>query len=89
MDETKRGPKPVPPAAVKAWKKVRHSFTHGNIKALADHLGISPPAVSKWEHVPENRLDKTAEFLGLRPIDLRPDIYAPARMPWNNLLERN
>lgn len=85
MDETKRGPKPVPPSAVKAWKKVRSNFLHGTIKHLARHLGVKPPAVSKWPYVPDARVPTVAQFLGVEPWQLRPDIYAPPASPWADL----
>lgn len=79
------GRRQAEPSAVKAWNRHRPKA----VRPLAAYLEISQPAVSKWKQVPFDRLDKTAEFLGLQPIDLRPDLYAAARMPWNNLIERN
>jgi pyruvate kinase len=47
----------------------------GATKRLADGLGISAAAVSQWERVPRERVVKAARILGVRPEDLRPDIY--------------
>lgn len=71
--QKKRGPSPVHPTAYYAWK--RHKpLARGGVKALAEHLNISTPAVSKWPYVPRERLDAVAAFLHLEPGDLRPDL---------------
>lgn len=72
------GPKPRP-LAVRAWRKHRPTA----LKALAEYLGISVPAVSKWPYVPESRLAAVADFMGLSLRDLRPDLYPPD--PWSAL----
>lgn len=69
--------------AVKAWQEHRQKARP--LKTFAEYLGISQPAVSKWQQVPVIRLQETAAFLGVEPSALRPDLY-PARMPWNDLL---
>ena len=67
--------------AVKAWAKHRPK----GIGELAAHLKISQPGVSKWAQVPEPRVPEVAQFLGLEPWQLRPDIYAPPASPWAEL----
>lgn len=44
---------------------------------LASALGLSKPAVSKWKHVPEDRLDTVATILGIPREVLRPDLSPP------------
>ena len=72
-------PKPNP-LAVRAWKLHRKSVSGS---ALALHLGVSRPAVSKWPYVPEKRVLAVSQFMNLPPSSLRPDIYPPD--PWANL----
>lgn len=74
----KPGPKPRPIIAKAAWQAYRPK----PLKPLAETLGISLPAVSKWPYVPRERLDATAAFLNVEPRDLRPDLFPP---PWKNL----
>ncbi len=69
----KRGPKPVDRRALKAWKKYRPASP----ALLAERLKVTPPAVSKWPYVPRDRLDDVAEFLGVEPRELRPDLFPP------------
>lgn len=70
------GRKPADAKAIKAWR------THKprQLKALAERLGISIPAVSKWKQVPLDRLDGVAEHLSVSRGELRPDLYPPD--PW-------
>lgn len=65
----KPGPKPKPRAIV-AW----HKYRPKQITPLAEHLGISVPAVSKWPYVPRARLTEVAAFLGVSTENLRPDV---------------
>lgn len=75
----KPGRKAALPSAVGAWRKHRPKA----VKALALHIGVTQPAVSKWRQVPADRLKLVAEFLDLPPKTLRPDLY-PAE-PWSAL----
>lgn len=47
----------------------------GATKRLAEGLGISTAAISQWERVPKERVQRAAEILGVEPSDLRPDLY--------------
>lgn len=85
MTGMKPGPRPIDRRAVEAWRTQRQFMSRGTLTQLADYLSIRLPAVSKWPYVPRGRLAETAEFLGVEPSQLRPDLY-PARMPWNDLL---
>tara|TARA_Y100000310_G_scaffold334257_1_gene413677 strand:+ start:1447 stop:1662 length:216 start_codon:yes stop_codon:yes gene_type:complete len=51
-----------------------HSITQA---ALAEGLGILPPALSKWENgrVPAERVLEVEQFTGVSRHELRPDIY--------------
>lgn len=73
--------KPADPRAVKAWRKYKPNFfgtrTDKHIRALAKHVGVTQAAVSKWNQVPDFRLKATAEFLGVEPRELRPDLFPP------------
>lgn len=73
------GRKPAHPSAKNAWKRHRPR----EIGQLAEHLGITAPAVSKWKQVPETRVHDVAEWLGVAPWVLRPDVIDPD--PWETL----
>lgn len=61
-----------------AWTHERPGV---DIPALAQHLGISRPAVSSWDRVPAERLDAVSAFTKIPRWRLRPDIFPPD--PWN------
>lgn len=42
---------------------------------LADHLGLFSSTVSQWKAVPAEHVRKVAEFTGISPKHLRPDLY--------------
>lgn len=44
----------------------------GGVKALAISLGISPPAVSKWDDIPDRHLQHVAGMTGLTPDQINP-----------------
>lgn len=74
------GRPPVDSRAKTAWANLRQS---SQVAALARHLGVTTAAVSKWTHVPADRLNAVAQYLNLHPDVLRPDL-APA--PWDDLI---
>lgn len=43
---------------------------------LAKHLGLYPSTVSQWQSVPAEHVRAVAEFTGIEPSKLRPDLYA-------------
>lgn len=75
-----RGRPAVDKKAQDAWLKVR---PRTRIAELARYLSVKPAAVSKWRHVPEDRVDAVANFLGVAREVLRPDLYPPD--PWAQL----
>jgi len=48
----------------------------GRKSALAARLNISPSAISMWDQVPTDRVAAVADFTGIPPRDLRPDLAA-------------
>jgi pyruvate kinase len=48
----------------------------GATKRLAEGLGISTAAISQWPRVPKDRVEDAAKILGVKPEDLRPDLYS-------------
>ena len=66
-----KGRKRPPEIAKRVWNTYRRS----NYTAqLAKALGISKAAVSKWQQVPEDRLDVVAEIMEIPRGVLRPDL---------------
>ncbi len=66
-----KGRKRPSQSAKRVWDTYRHpSFT----AKLAKALGISKAAVSKWQQVPEDRLDTVAAIMELPRGVLRPDL---------------
>lgn len=47
----------------------------GGGSALADALGIRPPAVANWTQVPAKRVLKVEELTGISRHELRPDVF--------------
>lgn len=47
----------------------------GTISKLADELGLTRPAVSRWEQVPASRVVAVSKITGISRHQLRPDIY--------------
>jgi len=45
------------------------------VKRIAAACGIRTQAVSKWSRVPERHVGIVARLTGLRPCQLRPDLY--------------
>ena len=43
--------------------------------ALAKHLGLYPSTVSQWKQVPAEHVRRVAEFTGIPPTVLRPDVF--------------
>lgn len=50
----------------------------GRLTELASTLGITHSAISQWKQVPAERIGDVARATGLRPQELRPDIFAKA-----------
>lgn len=78
----KRGRPPVAEEAKAAWAHERALL---DLRALARQLGVTQPAVSKWEHVPADRLEAVVRLTGVPRERLRPDLHPPAPDPWANL----
>jgi len=62
-------PKPKSPELL----KVLHHF--GTLGAISGALGISKAAVSVWRRVPIHHVRKICELTGMRPEQVRPDVY--------------
>jgi transcriptional regulator with XRE-family HTH domain len=46
---------------------------------VAEACGIKRTAVYQWEQVPLSRVHVVAEVLGIKPEQVRPDFFKPAR----------
>lgn len=57
-----------------AWAEQRKT---ANLPRLAKHLAIKRQAPYGWKAVPPTRCLAVAAFLGVKPSDLRPDLYPP------------
>lgn len=68
----KNGRPPMDDRAVAAWRHYRHQIV--STRSLAKHLGVSQPAVSKWQQVPKERLAAVAAYIGVPAYALRPDL---------------
>ena len=66
-----KGRKRPSQSAKRVWDTYRHP---GFTAKLAKALGISKAAVSKWQQVPEDRLDVVAEIMEIPRGVLRPDL---------------
>ena len=51
----------------------------GQASAVAEHLGIKPQAVSQWNRVPAQYVVDLAPLLGMKPEEIRPDIFKPRK----------
>jgi TorA maturation chaperone TorD len=47
----------------------------GGVSELARQIGISQPSVSKWEHIPAERVVSVEAITGVNRSFLRPDLY--------------
>lgn len=47
----------------------------GQQRKLATELGLWPSTVSQWKDVPAEHVRKVAEFTGISPAVLRPDLF--------------
>lgn len=56
------------------WAEWREKI---RLSALARALPASRQAVANWTQVPEDRHVAVAVWLGVKPSDLRPDLYPP------------
>lgn len=51
----------------------------GGAQVLAAKLGVRHQAVYQWSAVPAERVIEVAKLTGLRPYDIRPDMYPDPR----------
>ncbi|GCE80342.1 hypothetical protein MSKU3_1817 [Komagataeibacter oboediens] len=50
----------------------------GAVKRIAALCGVTPGAVCQWNRVPKRHVETLAGYLGKKPSELRPDIFAMA-----------
>ena len=53
--------------------KVMNHF--GSLGAVSGALGVSKAAVSVWHRIPLHHVRKICELTGMRPEEVRPDVY--------------
>ena len=53
---------------------------HGLATRIAGELGLSYQAVQQWRRVPPEHVMAVSEMLGMRPEDIRPDIFRPRKL---------
>jgi hypothetical protein len=68
-----------------AWARYRDLL---NRAELARRLGISPVSIHHWRVVPQARLAKVSQLLGVKPGRLRPDLYREKPEPWDDFTEK-
>jgi len=68
----KNGRPPMDRRAVAAWRHYRGHID--SLSRLARHVGVSQPAVVKWQQVPKERLAVVAAYIGIPAHLLRPDL---------------
>lgn len=58
--------------------KVKVLAASGGRQSLADRLGISAPAISQWKKIPAERIGQVSAITGMRPEEIRPDLFNTA-----------
>jgi hypothetical protein len=51
----------------------------GKLSTIAEKLKIARQAPYAWKRVPSERVQAVAKITGMRPYELRPDLYPPPR----------
>ena len=51
----------------------------GGAQVLAKRIGLTHQAIYAWREVPADRVIEVARLTGLRPWDVRPDLYPDPR----------
>lgn len=67
--------------AVAIWRRYRKLI---NRAALARQLGITAVSIHMWTVVPEGRVVRVAQILGVEPEKLRPDLADFIHDPWED-----
>ena len=57
--------------ALRVWLKA----VRGRAIALANHLGITRPAIDQWREVPADKLVAVEAFTGIKRQVLRPELF--------------
>jgi hypothetical protein len=60
--------------AVKRFRAIR-----GQATDIARECGIERAAVYQWKRVPAQWIHQVAQVTGMKPEDIRPDIFRPRR----------
>lgn len=50
-------------------------YRFGTLSAVSSALGVSKAAVSVWHRVPLHHVRRVCELTGMRPEEVRPDVY--------------
>ena len=66
----KRSPPDTPDRTV---RKIQ--ATYGLATKIAQACKITPQAVNQWREVPAHHVQTIAKILGLKPEEIRPDIF--------------
>lgn len=48
-----------------------------NVSEMARFLGVTRQAIYAWRVVPWRRVSGVARYTGLKPWEIRPDLYPP------------
>lgn len=65
--------------AEEAWAEARQNI---NMADLASRLGVTRMAVSQWTAVPAERFILVANYIGVEPHVLRPDLFPQPKENW-------
>lgn len=69
LGETMKAKKPKSPELLEVM------YRFGTLGAVSSALGVSKAAVSVWHRIPLHHVRKVCELTGMRPEEVRPDVY--------------
>lgn len=50
----------------------------GAVKRISALCGVTPSAVCQWNRVPKRHVKAIAAYLGISPVEIRPDVFGHA-----------